>query len=379
MFLTKYPGMKFMKILLVNKGVFPWLGGIETAVRMYANAYRDLGHTVTILVTHQSKGLDTIQESLDGIKVIRCRTNLRIFNLNISLDLIKYIIKNSLNFDLVHFNEPHYLGLLAFLFAKKKTYVISYHAELTKFSFLPKLLETIFRRIYKGSSYIIIGNPTLTYRRGVVNENADRVKLIPYCDDILPRKSEEVKLKWDIPSKYFFAFSRYSHYKGFEVLEESINMVEGDINFVFAISGDMPSDLKNRLISHDNVQLINRNISKDEKSYLFRNSYCYLFPSVNISESFGITQVEALKYGKPIINTYLPSGVPLVSLDNITGLTVFPQNPGELAIAISKMWNLDSAIYKRMSKRCVDRYNENYSYQCFQKNINELLLNLKKR
>jgi glycosyltransferase involved in cell wall biosynthesis len=372
-----------MNILLINKGVFPWLGGVETAVRMYANAYTDLGHEVTILVTHQELGLETTIDTLDGVKVVRCKTNLKLFNLNISYDFVKYIIRYINQYDIAHFNEPHFLGLMSFVFSRKIPYVISYHAELTSFGLIPKVIEKLLRNVYKKASRILIGNPTFAYRKGVIQDNLKRIKLVPYCDElrIEPSIVSSVDCFQNLPSKYYFSFSRYSHYKGLEVLEQSIQQVKSlnqEIAFVLAISGSIPQELKLKFENHKNVHLINKSISENEKVYLYTNCYGYIFPSINITESFGITQVEALKYGKPIINTYLPSGVPLVSLHNITGKTVFPNDSKELASAIVSLWEIGTMEYEGMTKRCRDRYVENFSYPRFLQNMKELINDIEK-
>ena len=47
--------------------------------------------------------------------------------------------------------------------------------------------------------------------------------------------------------------------------------------------------------------------------------------------------MEAMAYGKPIINTCLNTGVPYVSINGETGITVEPRNATQLSKAIKEL------------------------------------------
>ena len=61
-----------------------------------------------------------------------------------------------------------------------------------------------------------------------------------------------------------------------------------------------------------------------------------------------------MSYGLPVINTDLPSGVPFVSLNGVTGITVPPSDPVTLAAAIKRLCD-EPIFYENCSRNALQR------------------------
>ena len=106
-----------------------------------------------------------------------------------------------------------------------------------------------------------------------------------------------------------------------------------------------------------NITFIKRFLTEEEKYHYLSISKCFLFPSVAASEAFGITQLEAMSLGLPVINTNLNTGVPFVSLNGVTGITVTAGNPDDLANAMLSLLR-DDEKYESFKTNCKVRVSE---------------------
>ena len=179
----------------------------------------------------------------------------------------------------------------------------------------------------------------------------------------------------DKTAKKILFTGRLVYYKGADVLLEAFSRLQGNAELFLAGTGVLEPELRERakaLGAEHRVHFLGRRMTSDLRD-MFADCDFFVLPSVANSEAFGIVQLEAMVYGKPVINTALPTGVPLVSPDGVTGLTVPPSDPDALAAAMDRLI-ADDALREQYGKAARTRVLQEYSLQKVMEQTRKVLL-----
>ena len=357
-----------MKILILNKYFHPKIGGIETVVRQHAELLASNGHDIEVLVCNEVFDIPTSTYIEKGYKVTKTKTFFEKFSMPVSLDYFIQLFRKANKYDLIYIHEPFPAGLLGLCLMPWlwKHIVVYYHSDIVGKGVIGNFFTGMQRFLYKRFKQIMTSSPRLVKFSGVL-KNLDKVTVIPIWVDDCSLEKHKNKSYFSTED-YFLYIGRNSYYKGINVLIEALYLYYengGTKNVVLAGDDFSGYKIKNK---SKRINIINSSVSDCEKNSLIYHSYALIFPSIAVSEAYGIVQVEALARGVPVINTELDSGVPWVSKNDLSGLTVQPNDALSLCQAMLKIE--DSELRNRLSIGAKRRFSEILS----EKNNVELFL-----
>ena len=358
-----------IKILEVNKAYFPHTGGIETLVKQYSE---ELGKYKNIelrtLVCRDGIG-KTCSENINGVRLTRTGSFGTYFSCPVSMSFLKIFRKMSAKADIIHIHVPFPLADLALLLSGYSGKVIvSWHSDVVKQKKLLRLYKPLMKYLLNRADCILVATEGHIYGSEFLPEYRHKCRILPYginpADYLNIQKIPFLTEKATNPEsiKVFFT-GRLVYYKGVDVLINAFRNVKNNCELFIAGTGIIESKLKEKVRKYglnDRVHFLGFLPDKQLKQ-AFSDCDIFVLPSVERSEAFGIVQLEAMIYGKPVINTSLPSGVPYVSIHETTGITVQPKNSVQLADAINilrKNKNLRERLGKNGQKRVLEYFNE---------------------
>jgi rhamnosyl/mannosyltransferase len=365
-----------MKVLQVNKLYPPHLGGIENIIRDIAESLAADNSWQSDVLVCREKGKRRI-EKMKGVNVYRAASWGRLFSLPISFDFFGLFKKITPIYDILLIHHPYPLASLArFLFLnKKKPIVVWYHSDIVRQKLLYFLVYPFLYLDLAVAKTIFVSSRRLAESSFLLKKFSNKCRVIPFGVCLNDYRSDYKLQVADLRVRYgrfMLAVGRLVYYKGYFDLLEAMKTAPGKL----IIIGRGPLENKMRQTITDNHLSDRVIIISDRPVNLipyYQACEFLVFPSNARSEAFGLVQIEAMACGRPVINTDLFTGVPEVSLNQVSGLTVPSNNPEQLSAAIKSLWENDELRLK-LSVGASRRAELNFSKDKFIMDLKSALL-----
>lgn len=372
--------MKKIKILEINKAYYPHTGGIETLVKQYSEElgkYKDI--EIRTLVCREGRG-KTYSENVNGVRLTRAGSFGTYFSCPLSLSFLRLFRKMSRNADIVHIHVPFPLADLALLLSGYRGKVIvSWHSDVVKQKKLLTLYKPLMKYLLDRADCILVATEGHIKGSEFLPEYSHKCRILPY--GITPENYLNINKKPFLTEKAtnhdsvkIFFTGRLVYYKGVDILVNAFRKVKNNCELFIAGTGVLEDELKEKVRKYglnERVHFLGF-LPEEQLKQAYADCDIFVLPSVERSEAFGIVQLEAMIYGKPVINTSLPSGVPYVSIHGKTGITVQPKNSRQLAEAINILAK-NKKLREKFGKNARERVLENFSEKNIINNLYKII------
>jgi rhamnosyl/mannosyltransferase len=333
------------RILIVGKYYHPFEGGIEANTLSIAELLAK-SHQVTALVNAHSP--EVRSERINGVDVIRKKRDLHIKSQPVSFGFFGGVRLQ--DYDVIHFHAPNpyasvLLSLKMALSGARTPLVITHHMDIFGRKALRALTMGFYLRLARQARAVIVtskknaavsadlpkGLEPAVIPLGIAPAN------YPITDDLRREGKAWLQgLVGDAPAIGFLG--RHARYKGLDVLLNALLQLPGAHA---VIAGDGPyrasaEALAKELGLEARAHFLGK-IDDRTKLKMLTAIDVFAFPSTEITEAFGVSQMEAMICGAPVVASNLPTGVTDVAIDGETALLAEPGSADSLAAQIRRL------------------------------------------
>jgi glycosyltransferase involved in cell wall biosynthesis len=152
--------------------------------------------------------------------------------------------------------------------------------------------------------------------------------------------------------------------KGLDVLVKAVSLIPRELRPKVVIKGEVRDPIYmqqlNRMVANmdlgDKVEFVTKTIDYDALFSYYQSATLFVFPTRE--DSLGVVLLEALHSGLPIIATSV-GGIPDMIENGVNGILVKPDNPRELADAISLLLE-DNTLRMRLARNALQVLHNRY-------------------
>lgn len=354
-------------------------GGIAKVMESIADCLKDC--TNEMIVCQDSRHKKEADDRYKGVAVHRCRQIANVLSTPFSLQFLLDVKKRTKDSDIVIYHFPYPMADLAVLFGMYSgKLAVWWHCDFEKYKKMIPVYRPLVKHTLEKADRILVSSKGNIKNSDILMPYRKKCSVIPFCVNreylergmahasVLPSEKKQVNILF---------VGRLVWYKGCDVLLRAFAELEKkNCKLVLVGGGPLEMELKNLavLLKLENVEFTGL-VSEEEKMRRIEECDFLVLPSISKAEAFAVVQIEAMAFGKPVINTALPSGVPYVSVDGVTGKTVKPGNVQELAAAMTELAE-NAGLRRKYGVNAVKKVQEEYTPEVMSMRLREVFRRL---
>lgn len=346
------------RVLHIGKYYPPHPGGMETRLRSLCASLTPW-FDCEVLVANAVR--ETRVETIDEVPVRRLGTWLMLAGTPICPAMPRAIARSRP--DLVLLQWPNPAAFVAYaLSGYRGPLLVAWESDVIRQRMLDKFFAPVTRAVLMRASIILVSSPDYDAHSPTLAKFAHKVRVLPVGISSEPFRHANSDAISELHRRYgkriVLGVGRLVYYKGFEHLVRAAKSINGAV--VIVGDGPMRTTLEEEARTQGVADRVFFPGEVDDLVSYYQACDVFVLPSVARSEAFGIVQLEAMACAKPVVNTQIPTGVPFVSLDGVTGITVPPARSDALAAAINRLLD-DSQLRHQYGQAALRRVQEEFS------------------
>jgi glycosyltransferase involved in cell wall biosynthesis len=349
-----------MKILHLCKFDVPERGGVEKVAHELCVGLSAIDGVTSDMLAMS----ETMQPTAQPYRIFRSKINVKFGVAPLSLGYVLDYLKLIKSYDIVHLHHPNPLPtLLVCLFLCGKKLVVHWHSDIVKQKYSYVLFRHLERWMLKRASKIIVTSPPYALSSKALQAFQHRIVTIPIGIEDGRQEAIEEQDVVDISTQYrgrrvIFSLGRLIYYKGYEYLIDAAKSISDDAIILIGGTGILRPSLEAQIKAHGlshKVKLLGY-ITRSQCLAYYKQCDIFCMSSIARSEAFGIVQLEAMCFSKPVISTRIQgSGVDWVNLHGKSGITVEPKSGEAIAVAINQLLS-DTKLFNELSTGARHRF-----------------------
>lgn len=325
-----------MKILHVYKDFYPPIhGGMERYIGLLCRYQRAWAEVEALVCSRSLRSRVAIR---DGTRVTEVAEWARFQSAPLS-PLFPWYLRR-MRADVVVVHTPNPTAELSYLLARPAgRLVVRYHSDVVRQAAAMRIYRPFLMKFLRKADMILPTSEPYLTSSPVLWEVRGRCRVAPLGilpDEFqAPDEAQVAKLRQRYGEEFVLFSGMHRYYKGLPYLVEAAPRIHARV----VIAGDGPERPKVMALARErgvDVAFPGA-LSHDDLVAHLHGCAVFAFPSVERSEAFGMSIMEAHACGKPVVATRLGTGVEFINQHGETGLNVPPRDPAALAEAINAL------------------------------------------